>query len=79
MSTSQNSLIPFHSTHFRLTSMGGYHSKDITLGKIYRIERWLSEEDISFRDDAGDPRSWYICSLPLRDVSYETLLEKVLE
>ena len=79
MSTSQNSLIPFHSTHFRLTSMGGYHPGDLTLGKIYRIERWLSEEDISFTDDAGDLRDWDISSLDLEDTSFVYNLKEILK
>ena len=74
-----NSLIPFVSTHFRLTSMGGYHPGDLTLGRIYKIEEWVTEEDIIFRDDVGDPRNWYISSLNLEDTSFVHNLKRVLE
>lgn len=72
-------LIPYVSAYFRLTSTGGYHPGDLTLGRIYKIERWISEEDIIFRDDAGDPRNWYISPLNLEDTSFVHNLERVLE
>lgn len=72
-------LIPYVSTYFRLTSTGGYYFGDLTLGRIYKIEKWATEEDIIFRDDVGDPRNWCISSLNLEDTSFVHNLEKILE
>ena len=72
-------LIPYVSTHFKLTYIGGYHPGDLTLGRIYKIEEWVSEEDIIFRDDAGDPRNWCISSPNLEDTSFVYNLKEILK
>lgn len=72
-------LIPYVSTHFKLTCIGGFHPRDLTLGRIYKIEEWTSEEDIYFTDDAGDLRDWDISSLDLEDTSFEYSLKEILK
>lgn len=71
-------LIPCLSTHFKLIHIGGYHSRDLTLGKIYKIEKWAWGDTIIFKDDAGDLRHW-TAYLSQEDASYEYNLEKILE
>ena len=65
-------------THFKIIRLNGYNPSGITKGKIYKVEKWLSDTLFSFIDDEEDVRSWYLHS-GIEEVSYQDKLEKVLE
>lgn len=74
-----NNLIPFVSTHFILIDKNGYCSEDLTLGRVYKIKEWISEEGISFADDIGDVRTWVVFNDALKDASFKHNLKEILK
>lgn len=70
--------MPNISTHFQILSVGEYVQIDLTIGKVYKIDRW-QENAFFFKDDSGDVRGWTEEYAEVKDVSFYTNLEEVLK
>lgn len=82
-------LTPGISTHFRFLSHRGNNPEDLTVGEIYKIQKWKGDI-FTFLDDVGDPRHWteistghcattYMNSGEVGCVMFEINLEKILQ